>query len=161
MPSAAALSGPVPPSSSAVNESLDALRALVALAPETNTIQTNPRELIETLAALGCTTNEIALVLRYDEPSLKELFAAEIQRGDAVGKLSLRRAQFRVALSGNPQMLKHLGETLLGQVPGLNIRNLGEDADEGPDPRETLRSKLEIMHKRIMQRDVTEAPIEP
>jgi hypothetical protein len=134
---------------SEVQTSLDALRALVQLKPDASPITTNTRELITSLAALGCTANELASVLRYDVNLLKTEFAAELARGEALGHLSLRRAQFRVALAGNPAMLKHLGEVVLGQVPGLRLGALNQDPEDAIDPRETLKAKLDSMYARI------------
>ena len=77
-------------------------------------------EQVEKLAGIGCTIEEIAAVLkvskrtmirRSKEPKFKEA----IERGLLAGCASLRRAQRKAALAGNPAMLIWLGKNILGQ----------------------------------------------
>ena len=77
--------------------------------------------LVERLAQISCTDGEIAAACgcsvdtlarrRADEPG----FAETIERAREAGKSSLRRAQWKAALSGDRTMLIWLGKQHLGQ----------------------------------------------
>lgn len=77
--------------------------------------------LVRKLAGIQCTDEEIAAGLgcsqdtlargRKREPDLD----AAILDGRANGRMSLRRAQYRKAMEGNPAMLIWLGKQVLGQ----------------------------------------------
>ena len=75
---------------------------------------------LEKLAAMHCTREEVAgffgVALKTVQRRLKESRYAEAwERGTARGRVSLRRAQFRVAEGGNPTMLIWLGKQWLRQ----------------------------------------------
>lgn len=77
-------------------------------------------QLVENLSRILCTEEEIAQILETSPDTLlnknnKELFRASIERGKAQGKQSLRRMQYKVAMSGNVKMLIWLGKQVLGQ----------------------------------------------
>ena len=67
------------------------------------------------LAAMGCTDSEIARWFSIEESTLKYNFSVIIAKGREQLKQSLRRAQIRLALSGNATMLIWLGKNILGQ----------------------------------------------
>ena len=67
------------------------------------------------LAKLGCTPEEIGSFLGCDADIISHRFEAVIEKGYAELKIGLRRAQLRVALAGNVNMLTWLGKHLLGQ----------------------------------------------
>lgn len=70
------------------------------------------------LARIGCTQAEIADILGCSTDTLQRRFAAEMARGIADRRMSLRRAQFvRAVKDRSDKMLIHLGQTELGQVP--------------------------------------------
>jgi len=77
--------------------------------------------LIEELAAIGSTLEEMSAVLRVGKSTIKDRAAAEpeigeaIERGRARGRTTLRRHQWQQAEAGNPTMLVWLGKQLLGQ----------------------------------------------
>ena len=81
-------------------------------------------ELLGRLAALQCTDVEIAANLMppisVDTVTRRKQedadFAEAYTRGKEQGKTSLRRAQWKVALEGNPRMLEWLGKQYLGQI---------------------------------------------
>ena len=83
--------------------------------------------LIRKLASIQCTDEEIAAGLgcsqdtlargRKREPDLD----AAILEGRANGRMSLRRAQYRKAMEGNPTMLIWLGKQILGQRERVDI----------------------------------------
>ena len=72
-------------------------------------------EQIKELASIQCTDTEIAAVMRCSVDTLSRNYADLIQEGREHGKSSLRRAQFKKALEGNPAMLIWLGKFYLGQ----------------------------------------------
>lgn len=67
------------------------------------------------LAALGSNDREIAQWFDVDENTLRYNFSDIMQKGREDLKHSLRRAQIKVALDGNPTMLIWLGKNILGQ----------------------------------------------
>lgn len=73
-----------------------------------------PKDCYE-LAAIGCTDREIAQWFDINEDTLRYNFADIIAKGREDLKHSLRRAQIKVALSGNPTMLIWLGKQILQQ----------------------------------------------
>ena len=90
--------------------------------------------LVRKLASIQCTDEEIAAGLgcsqdtlargRKREPDLD----AAILEGRANGRMSLRRAQYRKAMEGNPAMLIWLGKQILGQR-----ENAGDIDTDGGD----------------------------
>lgn len=70
---------------------------------------------IYNLAAIGCNDREIAQWFDINEDTLRYNFADIMAKGREDLKHSLRRAQLKVALSGNPTMLIWLGKQILGQ----------------------------------------------
>jgi hypothetical protein len=93
-----------------------------------------PLEMIERLAAICCTMNEIASVTGLSVDTLERRFAEIIKNGRNIGKASLRREQFRMALSGNPTMLVWLGKQILGQKDKVEISDAIEELDFGGIP---------------------------
>ena len=80
----------------------------------------NGVKLIEQLAGLMCTDEEIASVLGVTVETLQakhngEAFSEYKKRGQLKGKASLRRYQFETAKGGNPTMLVWLGKQYLDQ----------------------------------------------
>lgn len=84
---------------------------------------------VEKLFALGCTQEEVASFfgVSVDTLSRREGFAEAQESGKANGKISLRRAQMKSALSGNSRMLTWMGMQLLRQ------RNQTSSEISGPD----------------------------
>jgi len=70
---------------------------------------------IEELAGLNCSYEEIARIVGVAESTLTRRFAQVIKRGRESVKTSLKRKQFQVAMSGNVAMLIWLGKNILGQ----------------------------------------------
>lgn len=67
------------------------------------------------LAAMGCSNIEIARWFEIDQNTLNYNFKTIIEKGREDLKQSLRRAQIKLALSGNATMLIWLGKNILGQ----------------------------------------------
>lgn len=78
-------------------------------------------DVVKGLAEIQCTYAEIAAVCQVSEDTITRRvaedadFAEAIKRGREVGKESLRRVQWRLALRGHPTMLVWLGKQALGQ----------------------------------------------
>lgn len=70
---------------------------------------------VEKLAAINCSYDEMAAVLDCDPKTLTNRFSQAIKKGRAHGKMSLKRKQWEVAMSGNVSMLIWLGKQILGQ----------------------------------------------
>ena len=58
----------------------------------------------------------MAAVLGCDEKTLSNRFSQVIKEGRETGKMSLKRKQWEVAMSGNVTMLIWLGKITVGQV---------------------------------------------
>lgn len=71
--------------------------------------------LIDGLARIGCTDEEIGLIVGCSSDTLVRRYAERIKSGRAQMKMSLRRMQIRLAEEGNATMLIWLGKQNLGQ----------------------------------------------
>ena len=97
-------------------------------------------DMVKKLCAIQCTGQEIADVLdvSYDtlERRVKEVyrisFADYIKKHSANGKMSLRRKQHEVAMSGNTTMLVWLGKQYLGQTDKQAVDNTSSDGSMTP-----------------------------
>jgi hypothetical protein len=103
--------------------------------------------LIRKLAEIDCTMGEIAACLKCSIDTLERNYAGVINQGREQGKSSLRRAQYKKAMEGNPTMLIWLGKHRLGQKDEFtvmseepNVRRLLKRWDnhtpKGPDPKD-------------------------
>lgn len=72
-------------------------------------------EQVEKLAALHCTTEEIAEFFGCHKDTITGRFSAELAKGRAGGRISLRRMQWQTAKKGNCTMQIWLGKQYLGQ----------------------------------------------
>lgn len=86
-------------------------------------------ELIEKLASIHCTMEEIASICKCSVDTLERRCADIIKVAKDRGKSSLRRYQWEGAQKGNPAMLIWLGKQLLGQKDVSRIE-LTEIPDE-------------------------------
>lgn len=88
----------------------------------------------ESLLKLQCTLTEVAgffsntlngcsedTVERWCKRTYGESFAEVYKKKSATGKISLRRKQFEVAMSGNPTMLIWLGRNILNQTDKIEV----------------------------------------
>lgn len=74
-----------------------------------------PPDQVQELASLGCKDSEISNFFGINEDTLKYNFQEYLIKGREELKQSLRRAQIKLALSGNAVMLIWLGKNILGQ----------------------------------------------
>jgi hypothetical protein len=90
---------------------------------------------VERLCQLNCTMEELAAYFGVDVRTVQlraqnePWIRAAIERGQAMGKLSLRREQFRLAERGNAAMLMFLGKQLLGQRDKVEAEVTVKDGD--------------------------------
>jgi len=70
---------------------------------------------VKKLAIMQCTNVEIAAFFDCDEATIRKRFSDILTKGREVGKITLRRKQWQVALSGNVALLIFLGKQYLGQ----------------------------------------------
>ena len=87
------------------------------------------QEQFEKLCGLQCTLDEFCCYFNCDNKTLEKWckttykmnFSEIFKLKKGKGKISLRRKQFEVALSGNPTMLIWLGRNMLGQTDKYEI----------------------------------------
>lgn len=78
-------------------------------------------ELLEKLASIQCTNDEICSIIKIDERTLQRRFADVIKLGREQGKASLRRLQWEAAKKGNTAILIWLGKQYLGQKDKIDF----------------------------------------
>ena len=72
-------------------------------------------ELVKRLAHTQCTYEEIASCVGCSARTLKDRFPDEIRQAREGGRKSLRRRQWKSAMSGSEKMMIHLGKQYLDQ----------------------------------------------
>lgn len=72
-------------------------------------------EMVEKLASIGCTGDEIAAVLDCCRDTLYARFSDSLKKGQNRAKVALRRLQWQSATTGNITMQIWLGKNMLGQ----------------------------------------------
>ena len=83
-------------------------------------------EAIKKLAQLHCTFEEIAEFCDVSTKTLQRRYVHTIKKGREMGRISLRRAQFEKALSGNVVMQIWLGKQHLDQKDRIEQTNYNE-----------------------------------
>lgn len=91
--------------------------------------------LVQRLAAIFCTMEEIAAVCNVSVDTLERRFADPIKRGKNIGKASLRRHQWQNAANGNATMQIWLGKQELGQTDKVTNQAPGANFGFGDSPR--------------------------
>ena len=86
-------------------------------------------EQVEKLASIGCTVIEIADFFKCSDDTIHRNYAAELDKGRAKLKISLRQMQIDAAQRGNVAMMIWLGKQLLGQVDRaqLDVHKIPDD----------------------------------
>ncbi|KKL63233.1 hypothetical protein LCGC14_2177110 [marine sediment metagenome] len=108
-------------------------------------------ELVERLAMIQCTKEEIAQALGTSRPTLenrrnKKKFNELYEKGKQVGRMSLRRTQFKKAEDGNVGMLVWLGKQYLGQADKREVDEKSERTVIG-ETSGLSKSELEVLRK--------------
>jgi gamma-glutamylcysteine synthetase len=86
-------------------------------------------EQVRKLAAIQCSYAEMAGVLGCDEKTLSNRFSQVIKEGREQGRMSLKRKQYEIAMSGNVTMLIWLGKIVLDQIEKKEVQ-IKTDHDE-------------------------------
>lgn len=76
---------------------------------------------IREMAQIQCTVAEIAAVMGCSIDTINDRYSHIVKEGREQGKMSLRRAQFKKALEGNPAMLIFLGKHYLNQKDQIQL----------------------------------------
>ena len=92
-------------------------------------------EQLEKLASLGCTDEEIAAFFRCTTRTIEKrrkepAFKEALERGKAIGRISVRRSQMKLLEAGNATMGVWLGKQLLGQRDVTPIELTGANGSE-------------------------------
>lgn len=87
---------------------------------------------VEKLAAIGCTQDEIGHVLGISPDTITRNYAEPYQKGIATMRMSLRRRQYKLGMSGSVGMLIWLGKQHLGQRERTAIS--GDEGHREPIP---------------------------
>lgn len=105
-------------------------------------IEIDPK-MVELLAQRGCKTEEIAGHFKCSTDTIQRRFAAELAKGRADLRLSLRQWQLESAKRGNVAMLIWLGKQMLDQ------RDKASHELSGPDgkPIETQDKSQEAIER--------------
>ncbi|MCF6270986.1 MAG: hypothetical protein L3J41_14835 [Melioribacteraceae bacterium] len=82
--------------------------------------------LIEELAGLNCSFEEISHIMGVSVRTLHRSYGTVIKKGVETAKTSLKRKQFEVAMKGNPTMLIWLGKIILGQKDKIETEGKSE-----------------------------------
>jgi len=72
-------------------------------------------KILESLAGILCTNEEIASFFNCSSDTLTRNFAESLKKGRDKGRISIRRLQWDKAQDGNVTMLIWLGKQMLGQ----------------------------------------------
>lgn len=108
-------------------------------------------EQVRKLAAINCSLEEMASVLNCEKTTLHRRFASVIKKGRDGGKMSLKRKQYEVAMSGNVTMLIWLGKIFLEQRERVE-----ESVTINQSPQ--LAEAIEQISKAIAKRDAWSSP---
>ena len=74
------------------------------------------KDVVEKMAAIGCTAEEIGMVAGLSHDIIERRFSEEFRKGQANLKAAIRKAQVDTAIrEHNPTMLIWLGKNYLGQ----------------------------------------------
>lgn len=73
------------------------------------------QKMVEKLASIGCTGEEIAAVLGCCRDTIYARFSDSLKKGQNQAKIALRRLQWQSATTGNVTMQIWIGKNMLGQ----------------------------------------------
>lgn len=87
---------------------------------------------LEKLCSMNCTDEELAAWFGCSSRTIERKrkgadFLAAMERGKAKGRISIRRAQMKLAEAGNATMCIWLGKQLLGQRDQVSTELTGKD----------------------------------
>lgn len=79
-------------------------------------------ETVEKLAALNCSTEEIAEWFSVDKRTIERRFMPHLIKGRANGRISLKRKMFEMAMGGNSTLCIWLSKQMLGYTEKVEQR---------------------------------------
>lgn len=125
---------------------------------------------VEEMSVFQCTQEEIAHALGVSNNTLinmrkrNEEIGKRIALGQSRGKRALRSVQFKVALSGNVNMLMYLGKVVLDQLPdaqvNMNIGAAASPADLSPAAKAHLAELARAISHAALQASTPEVEAE-
>jgi len=80
-------------------------------------------EAVQSLAAEGCTQEQIAAVFGVALIAIQTVYAEAYATGKNIGDAAIARKQYELAITGNRAMLIWLGKNRLGQSDKTEIKN--------------------------------------
>jgi hypothetical protein len=100
-------------------------------------------EQLEKLASLQCTDPELAAFFRCTTRTIEKrrkepAFKEAMERGKAMGRISVRRSQMKLLEAGNATMGVWLGKQMLGQRDVTPIELTGANGSEIKFSKETI-----------------------
>lgn len=111
---------------------------------------------VEEMSVFQCTDTEIAHALGMSAATMGKMrrenmeLARRIAIGQSKGKRALRSVQFKVAISGNVNMLMYLGKVVLEQLPDAQVV-LGGGGSEATDLSPAAKAHLAELAQAINQ----------
>jgi hypothetical protein len=107
--------------------------------------------LLQRLAKIHCTMNEISEIMGVSVDTLTRNYADLIKEAKAHGNASIRRKQYKKAMSGDNTMLIWLGKQLLKQSDKIDA-TLTVNQFEGMKPEDLLTQARELV--RVLEESV-------
>jgi hypothetical protein len=110
-------------------------------------------EQLEKLASLQCTDRELAAFFRCTTRTIEKrrkepAFKEALERGKAMGQISVRRAQMKLLEGGNATMGIWLGKQLLGQRDVTPVELTGSNGSELKFSMEAIDAIISEAKKR-------------
>lgn len=113
---------------------------------------------VKELASIQCTMIEMAAVLDCSVDTLERRFADVIKNAREMGKASLKRKQFQVAMSGNVGMLIWLGKILLGQKDLVEHTVKAAQSEETKMQIANMYGRIESMARELKMKHIPQQP---
>jgi DNA-binding CsgD family transcriptional regulator len=122
-----------------------------------NPVTLSEEEAVRRLAFIQCTRAEMAAILDMSEDTLNYKYGKLIEKYNNMGRRSLRRKQYQVALRGNPTMLIWMGKNTLDQSDA--IRHTGPKG--GPIDLNVLSDAELVQQARAAMTGIATTPTTP
>lgn len=118
-------------------------------------------ELIQKLAEIHCTYDEIAAIMGCCRDTLHRKYSDVIKKGQTIGKRSLRRAMFDKALNGkNTTMMIWLSKQYLGMTDKVETHQVEEKTTDPESPAVTPEQAKKLLHE-IQAKESVQTPSQP
>lgn len=115
-------------------------------------------EEVRKLAHIHCTMEEIGFIVGCSVQTLEDRFRDVIKAAKANGKMSLRRAQFKLALEGNATMCIWLGKILLSQKDAVEHTIKPEFNNETKDKLFNMYQRIESLAAERKKKYIAQEP---